>query len=246
MSFIRHLPHWLLADIIILLLAAFFKFAMRGYDYIAYTLVFAMLLITLHHYASDALWRAAVILTSLGLMYFCVVELLIVGSARTDDSPEGKKYLIVLGAAVLDDRPSLALIHRMEGAMKYMDAHPDSIAILSGGKGKGENITEARCMYAWLTEHGVDPGRLIIEDEATSTMENLRYSFDIIESRGDTPSGNIALVSSCYHLYRAKSMAKLLGAEAVGVSGSLGYPIYTLNCFIREAFGVTHLWVFGN
>ena len=40
-------------------------------------------------------------------------------------------------------------------------------------------------------------------------------------------------------------MAKLLGAEAAGVSGSLGYPIYTLNCFIREAFGVTHLWVFG-
>ena len=74
MSFIRHLPHWLLADIIILVLAAFFKFAMRGYDYIAYTLVFAMLLITLHHYASDALWRAAVILTSLGLMYFFVVE----------------------------------------------------------------------------------------------------------------------------------------------------------------------------
>ncbi|MDY3859267.1 MAG: YdcF family protein [Candidatus Limivicinus sp.] len=246
MSFIRHLPHWLLADIIILVLAAFFKFAMRGYDYIAYTLVFAMLLITLHHYASDALWRAAVILTSLGLMYFCVVELLIVGSARTDDSPEGKKYLIVLGAAVHGDSPSLALTHRLEGALDYLNRHPDSVAIVSGGRGKGENITEAECMRRWLLNHEVDSGRIICEDKATSTMENLLFSFDIIRSLGDAPDGNVALLSSSYHLYRAKCMAEQLGVKAAGVAGNPGYPVYMLNCFIREAFGVTHLWVFGN
>ena len=245
MSFLKQMPHWLLADIILFILALFFKFAMRGYGYIAFALIYAAALVTLCRFAPDALWKTAVIVTTVGLMYFYAVEGLIIGSARTDRNVGEKKYIVVLGAAVLDDRPSLALIHRMEGAMKYLDTHPGSTAILCGGQGKGESMTEADCMYDWLTAQGVDPDRLIKEDRSTTTMENLQNAFAIIERRGDTPDGSIAIVSSCYHLYRAKCMAKLLGAEASGVSGSLGYPIYTLNCFIREAFGVTHLWVFG-
>ena len=31
MSFLKQMPHWLLADIILLILALVFKFAMRGY-----------------------------------------------------------------------------------------------------------------------------------------------------------------------------------------------------------------------
>ena len=43
----------------------------------------------------------------------------------------------------------------------------------------------------------------------------------------------------------AKAMAKTLGLDPAGVKGTVGYPIYTLGMFIREAFGVTHFWVFG-
>ena len=100
-------------------------------------------------------------------------------------------------------------------------------------------------MFDWLTAHGIAAERVIMEPKATSTMENLQLSFDIIRSLGDEPDGNIAIVSSAYHLYRAKCMAKILGAEAAGVQGNMGYPVYMLNCYIREAFGVTHLWVFG-
>ena len=55
----------------------------------------------------------------------------------------------------------------------------------------------------------------------------------------------MAIVSSAYHLFRAKAMARLQGVEAVGVAAPWGYPMVMLNYFIREAFGVTHLWVFG-
>ena len=101
-------------------------------------------------------------------------------------------------------------------------------------------------MRRWLINHEVDSERIICEDKATSTMENLIFSFDIIRSLGDAPDGNVALLSSSYHLYRAKCMAEQLGVKAAGVAGNPGYPVYMLNCFIREAFGVTHLWVFGN
>ena len=47
MSFLKQMPHWLLADIILLILALFFKFAMRGYGYIAFALIYAAALVTL-------------------------------------------------------------------------------------------------------------------------------------------------------------------------------------------------------
>ena len=84
-----------------------------------------------------------------------------------------------------------------------------------------------------------------MEPNATSTEENLRYSFEIIRNRGDEPDGNVAVVSSAYHLFRAKSMARLQGVQAAGVAAPWGYKMVMLNYFIREAFGVTHLWVFG-
>ena len=83
MSFLKQIPHWLLADIILLILALFFKFAMRGYGYIAFALIYAAVLVTLCRFAPDALWKTAIIVTTVGLMYFCAVEGLIIGSART-------------------------------------------------------------------------------------------------------------------------------------------------------------------
>ena len=188
MSFLKQMPHWLLADIILLVLALFFKFAMRGYGYIAFALIYAAALVTLCRFAPDALWKAAVIVTTVGLMYFFAVEGLIIVSARTDRNAGEKKYIVVLGAAVLDDRPSLALIHRMEGAMKYLDANPGSTAILCGGQGNGESMTEADCMYGWLTAQGVAPDRLIKEDRSTTTMENLQNAFDISRAAATRPT----------------------------------------------------------
>ena len=244
MNIFKHIPHWLLSPALLLIVAAFFKFLMRGYDYMAYSCAFVAALLLLRHFAPAGLWRAVLILVCMGLMYFCAVEIPIVKNSFTDKDCE-RDYLIVLGAAVHGDVPSLALTHRLEGALEYMEKYPESTAIVTGGKGQGENISEALCMYQWLIAHGIDESRIIMEDKATSTMENLTFSFEIIRSRGDEPDGNIAIVSSAYHLYRAKCMAEILGAEAAGVRGNMGYPIYMLNCYIREAFGVTHLWVFG-
>ena len=244
MNILKHIPHWAMTPALLFVLAAFFKFLMRGYDYMAYTCAFFAALLVLRHFAPDGLWRAAQILVCMGLIYFCAVEIPIVKNSFTDKDCE-RDYLIVLGAAVHGDVPSLALTHRLEGALEYMEKYPESTAIVTGGKGQGENISEALCMYNWLIAHGIEENRIIMEDKATSTMENLTFSFEIIRSRGDKPDGNIAIVSSSYHLYRAKCMAKMLGAEAAGVRGNMGYPIYMLNCYIREAFGVTHLWVFG-
>lgn len=244
MNTIKQFSHWPAVSAVLLAAALFFRFCLRGYEYISYTLLFAAIICTVRRFASPGLWRVIISLICLGLIYFCAIEIPIIKNSFTDRDCE-RKYLIVLGAAVHGDSPSLAMQHRLEGALDYMTAFPESTAILSGGKGAGENISEAECMKKWLIEHGVPESKLLTEDKSTSTMENMTNSFEIIRSRGCDPNGNVAVVSSSYHLYRAKMMAKLLGVEAAGVRGNMGYPIYMLNCYIREAFGVTHLLVFG-
>ena len=226
--------------------ALLLRFALRGYAWWGYACLFAAALLLLHRFLPAALWKLVVVLVCLGLAYFCFVEYYIVKNARTDREP-GRDYLIVLGAAVYGDQPSLTLIRRLEGALDYLETYPDSVAIVSGGMGPGERITEAQAMYDWLVAAGVDPARVLMEPEATSTEENLATSFAIIRARGDEPAGKVAIVSSAYHLYRAKCLAAKLGVpDAAGVAAPWGYFFVMLNYFIREAFGVTHLWVFGN
>lgn len=245
MNKILHNAPWVLSVTALVCSACFFYFALRGYSYIGHTLMFVAALILLHRFAPDGLWRITVVLVCIGLIYFCLVELPIVKNSRTDEDA-GRKYAIVLGAEVVGDRPSRSLKYRLNGALEFLWFNPDSIAIVSGGQGEGEDITEAQCMYNWLVEKGVEPERIIMEPKASSTMENLEFSFDIIRSLGDDPDGNVTILSSNYHLYRAKQMAKMQGVDAAGFACSPGNPVLALNYFIREAFGVTHLWVFGN
>ena len=220
------------------------RFAFRGYAYWGYIAIGIAALIVAHRFLSRTLWRLLIVLICIGVVYFCIVEVPIIKNAVTDEDP-GRDYLIVLGAAVHGDEPSLTLVRRLEGAQEYLEQFPDSIAIVSGGKGAGENVTEAQAMHDWLIAHGIPEERILMEDKATSTMENLSFSFDIIRDRGDKPEGNVAIVSSAYHLYRAKLMSRNLGVDAAGVAAPWGYFFVMLNYFIREAFGVTHLWVFG-
>ena len=237
-------PLWAVVSPVLIALGLFFRFALRGYVYWGYLCFFVTALILVHRFLPTVIWRIVLVLTCIGLVYFCIVEVPIVKNARTDPDPE-RPYLIVLGAAVYDKRPSLTLVRRMEGALDYLERYSDSIAIVSGGMGKGESITEAQAMHDWLLQHGIPEERIIQEPKATSTQENLAYCFELIRDRGDVPDGNVAIVSSAYHLFRAKSMARLQGVEAAGVAAPWGYKMVMLNYFIREAFGVTHLWVFG-
>ena len=238
-------PGWVLSSGGLLAMALALRFAARGYAWWGYALAFVAALIVLHHFLPVKLWRVVVVLVCIGVLYFCFVESFVIRSARTDKEPE-RDYLIVLGAAVYKDQPSLTLVRRLEGALDYLNTYPKSVAIVSGGMGPGETVTEAKAMHDWLIAHGIPEERILQEPKATSTQENLAFSFQIIRERGDEPDGHVAIVSSAYHLYRAKEMAKLQGVEAAGVAAPWGYFFVMLNYFIREAFGVTHLWVFGN
>ena len=69
-------------------------------------------------------------------------------------------YIIVLGAHVDGTRMTLALLERARRALLYLKENPGTRAVLSGGKGDGENISEAEAMYRYLIGHGIEGNSL--------------------------------------------------------------------------------------
>ena len=116
-------------------------------------------------------------------------------------------YIIVLGCQVKGERPSKALKERLETAKDYLEKNPDTKAILSGGMGTGEMITEAECMYRYLVDAGVDSRRLLIEDTSTTTLENLQNSQNFL----DKETCSAGIVTNNFHVYRSVALARKVG-----------------------------------
>lgn len=154
-------------------------------------------------------------------------------------------YIVVLGAAVHGSTPSLSLNNRIVAAYEYLTAHPNTICVVSGGQGEGEYISEAQCMYNELVSRGISPNRIWMESQATSTMENLQFSLDLIERRTGKRPDEIGLVTSEYHLFRAGLMSKKCGAVANGIPATTTWLSLRLNYFLREIFAVWHFVIFG-
>ena len=236
---------WLIAIIVLLVAAVVFAVAMTGHTFVAALCAFIALMIVYFHFVRRRGLRiAAAIVLAAGIAVFGVIEAPIVAGARTD-APDDVEYLVVLGAGLHGDVPSLSLTDRLEGALAWLEAHPDCVAVVSGGQGPGETMTEGEAMGIWLEARGIDPSRIIVEDRATSTQENLEYSFALIRGRGGEPDGNCAIVTSEYHLYRAKALAARQGVECFGVAARTSWPTLMLNYFIREGFAVTYYRLTG-
>lgn len=236
---------WLIAVIVLLLAAVVFAVAMTGHTFVAALCAFIALVIVFFHFAKRRWLRvtAAVVLV-IGAAVFSIIEVPIVADARTD-APDDVEYLVVLGAGLHGDVPSLSLTDRLNGALGWLEAHPDCVAVVSGGQGPGETMTEGEAMATWLEAKGIAPERIIVEDRATSTQENLEFSFELIRERGGDPDGNTAIVTSEYHLYRAKALAEKQGVECFGVAARTSWPTLMLNYFIREGFAVTYYRLTG-
>lgn len=164
-------------------------------------------------------------------------------NAAQGDPDQDCDYVLVLGAGVDGTRPSRSLLERLQAARDYLAVHPDATCVVSGGQGGGEDVTEAECMYRWLTENGIESGRIVLESHASTTAENISFTLNLLEQEGVRPR-RLAIVSSEYHLFRAKLTARRLGVEAVGIPAKTGLLPLKLTYFFREIFGVWYYWIF--
>ena len=149
-----------------------------------------------------------------------------------DETPA---FIVVLGAQVQGDQPSLTLKKRLDLALSYLNDHPQAKVIVSGAQGADEAYTEAYVMAKYLIEQGVDENRVIQEEQAHDTRENLEYSRVLAEQHGmDTAS--VLIITSDFHLCRAKYLARRLGMEPYGLASQTWPEILRVNYLLREVF----------
>ncbi|WP_295587386.1 YdcF family protein [uncultured Oscillibacter sp.] len=177
----------------------------------------------------------AVVLTLL-----CSIEIFVVTQGRRDLTALPADAVIVLGAGVNGTTPSLSLATRLDAALSYLEAHPDIPVVLTGGQGYGEDITEAACMYDYLTERGVEPERLILEESASNTSENFAFSAPLLEAAGvDIATDTVAVVTNDFHVARSRLIARKKGyGVTVGVGAPIPWAHLEVNYSLREAFAV--------
>lgn len=158
-------------------------------------------------------------------------------SQMTSEPQQGLPYVIILGAGVRGTTPTRQLVQRMKCAYEYLSANPDTIAIASGGQGSGEDISEAECIRNYLVEQGIEESRILMEDQSTSTEENLRNSFAMIP----TDAGTVGILTNGFHIYRSLLIAQELGHENVtGVPARTLFPV-GIHYVVREFFAVIKL-----
>ena len=215
-----------------------FLFLPYGYQMIGLAFIFLAILLCLSSHRKLVASLLAIVCPLL-----LIIEIPIIQAAHTD-VPDGADYLILLGAGVNGTTPSLSLLDRLEVTADYMHANPDCKVIVTGGQGSGEDITEAEAMETYLLNQNIAADRIIKETQATNTAENLKYSFEIIESQTkETTAPVIAVVSSEYHLYRAKLIANKLGVHVYAIAAPTSNWLLKINYFLREAPAVVKTWL---
>ena len=149
-------------------------------------------------------------------------------------------YLIVLGGGLKTDG-SLSAIpeRRIRRAAAYLHAHPYTKVIVSGGRGKYLPVAEAPVLASALETLGIDRSRILQEDQALDTIQNLSYSARLMALDAGTDLSKIlntpvVILTSRYHLARAERIATLEGYRKVyGIAS--GIPVlYVLNAYSRE------------
>ena len=146
---------------------------------------------------------------------------------RPINDPEA---VIVLGCQVRGEVPSVMLSKRLDAAIETLSEYPDTVCVVSGGQGRGEDISEAEAMRRYLVARGISEERVLAEDKSTSTRENIAYSSEILKELGISRA---VIVTSDFHQYRAGLYAKRNGLTVGHHSGKT--PVFNLaNYWVRE------------
>jgi len=239
-------PAALYAAGILLVSFAVLRFAVTGCGFLGYTcLLAALVLLCLRLFRRISVVRPvtakvlrAVFLSGLFLFLaaFAVTEYVVV-SAAGQEAPDDLNAIVVLGAGLDGSTPSKTLLDRLSCAEAYLEANPDAVCVVTGAQGENEDLSEAEAMYQWLTAQGIDKSRILKEEQAADTYENIAYSEALLNSAGIS-TDTIGILTSEYHVYRAELCAKELGLNACGIPAETSNPVYRVNYFIREAFAV--------
>ena len=121
------------------------------------------------------LWFRVIFYTAASIVF--VLAFMIFLYALNDNVTGSEDAVIVLGCGLKGDRIGRQLTGRLDAAVVYCKRNENAVIVVSGGKGKGETVTEAFAMERYLVSKGIEKSRIIKDERSTSTYTNLKYCF---------------------------------------------------------------------
>ena len=157
------------------------------------------------------------------------------------------QIMVILGCQINPWGPSVLLQDRLDKALDYLEDHPDMTVVVSGGQGPDEHISEAQCMYDYLTEHGVDEAQILLEDRSSNTVENLRYTMELLADEGYDTTADMVVVSNGFHLTRVRMLwSRVCGGDynLSTLAAPSSHVPSRLKMYIREPLALVKSFVF--
>ncbi len=182
------------------------------------------------------------------VLFMILAEFVLIGFIAAFGMKDNADYtedaIIVLGAAVRGDKVTYPLQLRLDKALEYSRRNPRAYIVVSGGQGIQETVTEASAMKKYLIENGADESKILAEDKATSTNENMRYSKKILDEKLGKEYRAV-VVTNNFHVYRSVMIADIEGiSDAAHIHAGLQW-YNIIPCYLRESLAVFKMWILG-
>jgi uncharacterized SAM-binding protein YcdF (DUF218 family) len=210
-------------------------------------IIFVMIFIKTEHYKKNFKFYSKIGKVLLGVLMVWFVSFVVLTSviltSAVSQSNEKVDSVIVLGAGLKGDKPTLVLQERLNYTIEYLNKNTAAIAVVSGGQGVGEIMTEAEGMRRYLIAHGISENRIIKEEKSTSTYENMIFSKKIYEETIGKKLDKVMIITNDFHMFRSKHLAKRIGLEPYGISSGTPWYIYP-NVLLREYLAVFKSFIF--
>ena len=132
----------------------------------------------------------------------------------------------MLGARIVDGRPSRMLEFRLRRALEVWRAAPAPLVVTGFG--------EAEVMADWLLVRGVPESSIVLEPEARSTNENLERSRALFPD-----AAYLTVVTSGFHVLRTRVWAWHLGIP-VRLAAALTPETSRVKNYAREVVALPH------
>jgi uncharacterized SAM-binding protein YcdF (DUF218 family) len=157
--------------------------------------------------------------------------------------PARSDTIIILGAKIIGQEPSLMLRLRLDEAIKlYSEGYAPTI-IVSGAQGIDENVSEAASMKSYLLSHGIPKEKILLEDQSFNTYQNLANSHKIMQENNLKTA---IIVSNASHIRRSLLLAHNLGMMATGAPAPMpSNPYLTTKQYVREGAAMAVLLLTG-
>lgn len=182
------------------------------------------------------------------MVTFTAMSVFVYSGVSSGPAPEKlppDTVFVTFGAKIKpDSTPGKALMRRLDKTIELMSYCPDSVCIVTGGKGVDEPESEAEAMRKYLVAKGIPDERIIVEDQAKDTIQNVEFSKKLITERG-LEGRTVACVSTGFHIPRIMHLTSKadFGEYFYRAPGSNFYIEFT--SVVREYMSYVKLFVRG-